>query len=104
MGRNAKTFKPGEVNNPHGRPKKGYSITEMMKELLSTKMKDKNGVEFSPREAIGKSIMQKALQGNTAAQKMVWQYMDGMPLQSTDMTSGGEKLQGVIVYKPEKDK
>lgn len=87
-------FKPGESGNPNGRPPKGYSITEMMQKLLSTKIIDKNGVEVDPREAIGKSILQKALSGDTAAQKLVWSYMDGMPPQTinANVNNSDEKI------------
>lgn len=81
-------FEPGQSGNPNGRPKKGYSITEWFREMLDSKPEVK--------DAIGKSIMKKALEGDTAAQKMVWQYMDGMPKQSTDITSNGQSLFEVI--------
>lgn len=75
-------FKPGQSGNPNGRPKKGYSITEWFKEMLDSKPEVK--------DAIGKSIMKKALEGDTAAQKMVWQYMDGMPQQKIEHEGGVE--------------
>lgn len=78
-------FKANPQNiNKNGRPKKGYSITEWFKEMLASKPE--------VRDAIGKSIMKKALEGDTAAQKLVWQYMDGMPQQKMDHTTLGEKL------------
>jgi len=79
--------KRGAAANPNGRPKKGYSITEWFKEMLASTPEVK--------DAIGKSIMKKALEGDTAAQKMVWQYMDGMPIQNTDITSDGERIQTI---------
>lgn len=66
--------------NKSGRPPKGYSITEWFKEMLNSKPEVK--------EAIGKSIMKKALEGDTTAQKMVWQYMDGMPKQTLEHEGG----------------
>lgn len=68
--------------NRNGRPPKGYSITEWFKEMLNSKPEVK--------DAIGKSIMKKALEGDTAAQKMVWQYMDGMPKQAIEHEGGLE--------------
>ena len=62
------------VLNPTGRPPKGYSITAWFKKMLSSKPEI--------RDAIGKSIIKKALDGDATAQKMVWNYMDGMPEQS----------------------
>lgn len=76
MAKTSTSFKKGEVHNPNGRPPKGYSITEWFKEMLNSKPEVK--------DAIGKSIMTKALEGDVTAQKMVWQYMDGMPKQAID--------------------
>lgn len=79
------TFPEGVSGNPKGRPPKGYSITEMMKEMLSSKPEVK--------EAIGKSILKKALEGDVTAMRMLWQYMDGMPLNKTELTGkDGESL------------
>jgi len=69
-------FKPGQSGNPDGRPKKGYSISEWFKEMLASKPE--------VRDAIGKSITKKALEGDVTAQKLVWSYMDGMPSQAID--------------------
>lgn len=79
--------KRGAAANPNGRPKKGYSITDWFQQMLSSSPEVKN--------KIGAAITQKALEGDTAAQKLIWNYMDGMPKQSTDITSGGEKLQNI---------
>ncbi len=70
-------FKDNPSNiNKNGRPPKGYSITEWFREMLDSKPEVK--------DAIGRSILAKALEGDTAAQKMVWQYMDGMPKQTIE--------------------
>jgi hypothetical protein len=76
--KNSGQFKPGNNANPNGRPKKGYSITEWFKEMLNSKPEVK--------DAIGKSILKKALEGDQSAQRMVWNYMDGMPKQEADVT------------------
>jgi len=81
-------FKPGQSGNPDGRPKKGYSITEWFKEMLSSKPEVK--------DAIGKSILKKALEGDPAAQRLVWNYMDGMPQQSIEHS--GEIKGNTIQY------
>lgn len=82
------SWKPGQSGNPDGRPKKGYSITEWFKEMLASKPEVK--------DAIGKSIMKKALEGDTTAQKLVWSYMDGLPKQSIEHS--GEIKGNAIVY------
>lgn len=80
--------KKGAEANPNGRPPKGYSITEMMKEMLSNKPEVK--------KRIGEVIASKAMEGDQAAIKMLWQYMDGMPQQKNDITTGGKALSGLI--------
>lgn len=70
-------MKPGETRNPNGRPKKGYSITEMMKEMLSE--------HPDRKKEIGEVIYQKAKEGDMAAISKVWSYMDGMPKQNLEI-------------------
>ena len=78
MGKSSTSIKPGQVLNPKGRPKKGYSITDWFKQMLDSKPEVK--------DALGKSIIKKALEGDSAAQRLVWNYMDGMPKQKADIT------------------
>lgn len=77
MPKTSTSFKKGQSGNPKGRPPQGYSITEWFKNMLNSRPEVK--------DAIGNSIMKKALQGDVTAQKLVWQYMDGMPPQSFDL-------------------
>lgn len=77
-------FKPGESGNPNGRPPKGYSITETVRAMLNEKPEIKH--------ALATKVMEAALKGDIAAQKMIWQYMDGMPKQAVDLTSKGEQV------------
>jgi hypothetical protein len=98
-GNNNPTGKGGFGDNPsnintNGRPPKGYSITEWFREMLNSKPEVK--------DAIGKSILKKALEGDMAAIRTVWQYMDGMPSQGVDLTSGGEKIDSLVTYRPER--
>lgn len=90
MANPANYFKPGESGNPNGRPPKGYSITEMMKEMLSSKPEVK--------ETLGKVIITKALEGDITAIKTVWQYMDGMPQQN--LTLSGDESKPLYVELP----
>lgn len=69
---------PGECGNPKGRPPKGYSITEAFRSMLAA--------EPETKRKIVEAIKQKALQGDSAAQKLVWNYMDGMPVQGVELS------------------
>lgn len=71
-------FVPGVSGNPNGRPPKGHSITDMFKQMLdNTPEKKLELVE---------AIYNAAIAGDSAAQKMIWNYMDGMPQQKTDVS------------------
>lgn len=72
------SYKKGQSGNLNGRPPKGYSITEMFRAMLSSKPEVK--------EALQNAILKKALQGDSPAQKLIWNYMDGMPKQGIEMT------------------
>lgn len=71
--------KRGAEANPNGRPKKGYSITETVKEMF--------GNEPKAKQALARVILTKALDGDIAAIKILWQYMDGMPQQNVNLTN-----------------
>lgn len=65
-------FEPGNtLSVGKGRPKKGYSISEWFRAMLKR----------SPavRDALGKAVLKKALEGDTTAQRLIWNYMDGLP-------------------------
>lgn len=70
-------FPPGVSGNPAGRPPKGHSITEMISSMMNEQPEIK--------KAIGTKILALALEGDTTALKMIWQYMDGMPTQNTNL-------------------
>lgn len=81
MPKTSTSFKPGNNANPNGRPPKGYSITEMMKEMLAA--------EPDLKKTIGKVIAKKALEGDITAIKTLWGYMDGAPPQNLNI--GGQE-------------
>jgi len=74
---NGRLFQKGVSGNPNGRPPKGYSITEMMKDMLNKSPEKKL--------ALGKVIYKKALEGDITAIKTLWQYMDGMPVTKAEV-------------------
>lgn len=80
-----KTWKPGQSGNPAGRPPKGYSITEIMKEIVASKVMGEDGkTEIEVRKALGSVILEKALKGDMNAIKLIWEYMDGKATQKIE--------------------
>lgn len=84
--------------NRNGRPKKGYSITEYMKHMLEN--------DPTVREEIANKIADAAKKGDLVAIKLLWNYLDGMPLQATDITTLGNQIATPHVFvgpKPKED-
>ena len=65
------SIKPGETRNPNGRPPKGHSITETIREMMTEKPEIK--------KALGTKVIQLALDGDLTAIRTIWGYLDGMP-------------------------
>lgn len=86
---------PGHTANPNGRPPKGYSITEMMREMLAN--------EPELKKALGQAIIDKAKTGDTQAIKLLWNYMDGMPIQGVEHTGEGGGPIVIVTQVPEPD-
>jgi hypothetical protein len=77
-------FTPGDPNiNRDGRPMGAKNFTTKVKEALA---KIADGKDYSYEEAFIKSILKKAIvDGDSATQKLIWNYLDGMPSQSVDL-------------------
>jgi len=88
------SYKPGQSGNLKGRPKKGHSITETIREMMDEQPEIK--------KALGQKILKMAMDGDITAMKTIWNYLDGMPQQNTDITTLGEKI-GMILHSPEKN-
>lgn len=69
------TWKPGESGNPAGRPKKGFSIKEVVQSMLVA--------DPALKKALAQKWLQKALEGkgDFASLRLLIHYMDGMPVQ-----------------------
>lgn len=77
-------WKPGQSGNPNGRPK-GLSITRLVREELE---KVPPGEKQEAKYLLVKKILHKALkEGDREMIKICWNYMDGMPLQKTDLAA-----------------
>ena len=82
-------WQPGESGNPNGRPRKGFAMTDIMRQML-----DENG---NISKAIMSKLLQMAASGDMAAIREVLDRLEGKPLQSTDITSLGDKIEGRVI-------
>jgi hypothetical protein len=83
MGGITKTsWQAGQSGNPNGRPKSGYSIVETIIEMMHADPRIK--------KQLSEKILAQALKGSEVSQKLLLQYMDGMPTQETKVTFGNK--------------
>ena len=73
--------------NKNGRPPKGHSITETIRAMMDEKPEIK--------KALGAKILQMAVEGDITAIKTIWNYLDGMPLQKSEI--GGVNGQPILI-------
>src|SRR3990167_3499901 len=77
-------FQPGQSGNPAGRPKGARSFTTKVREAL---MKIADGKDYTNEAAFIRSILKKAIEeGDASTQKLIWNYLDGLPHQTVDTT------------------
>lgn len=84
-------FKEGFSGNPKGRPPKKQSLTELAEEYL-LRVDDKEKVVN--KELFIKKVFDQAMSGDTTCQKLIWNYIDGMPTQKV-LTSDLDKLKDI---------
>ena len=77
---NLKPAKKGEVRNPNGRPKLGNALSDIMREYLDGTINTDNG-EITRKEAFVRAVYARAMKGGDAAQRLIMQHIDGMPVQ-----------------------
>lgn len=66
--------------NRHGRPPKGHSITETIREMMDEKPEIKR--------ALGNKLIQMAVDGDIVAIKTVMAYIDGLPTIKHELVGG----------------
>lgn len=80
--------------NMHGRPKGSYTLLGLLKRELH---KIPPGEKSSRGAKIVEALILKATnEKDVAALKLIFNYIEGMPGLSLDLTSGGSKLTALI--------
>jgi hypothetical protein len=87
-------IKPGEIRNPHGRPRKEQSLTEILKKTIENQKLVVNGKEISGKDAIAMKLFSLAMQGDLTALKYCYDRVDGTPRQAVELSGPeGEPIQ-----------
>ena len=90
-------FKKGQSGNPDGRPPGTFSLTTMLRNEIQ---KVPEGQKLSYAEAFLRKMLSKAInEGDHASQKLIMNYLEGLPQMKMDITSGRKPiplLQGIV--------
>jgi len=70
----------GQINNPKGRPKRGNTVAEIVRELLG---EIDHAEKKTRRKALVLKVYGQAMAGDPASQKLLFNYDGGMPVQMT---------------------
>jgi hypothetical protein len=79
------TFGPNNVANPHGRPKKTWTMTDLIEDSLNEA--DETGEPY--KKIIARKLRSIAVRGDLQAIKEVIDRMDGKAKESVDVNAQG---------------
>jgi len=99
-------FKSGEEwnGNKDGRPKGSVSIVTAIKKKLEEEHPDSTPEEKKLwLDMVVQKIFAKGLEGDVSMLKDMINRVDGMPKESVDLTSKGEKIGGFNFIRPNED-
>ena len=85
------TFVKGQSGNPNGRPPGTFSITELVRKKLQECPEGEDKKTYA-QVFIDKLFQKANKQGDHPTMKLIWNYMDGLPQGSLDLTSNGKEL------------
>ena len=90
------SFKPGDPRiNRKGAPKREWTWSGLMEEAMEEQ--DETGESY--KKIIVRKVRSLGAKGDMVAIKELFNRMDGMPKQTTDLQSMGEKLENLIIVK-----
>lgn len=88
MSNPATQFKKGQIANPNGRPKREWTVQGLIEDAMEEA--DETGVPA--KKIIYQKLVALAKRGDIQAIKELNDRLDGKAKQSTDITTGGDKI------------
>jgi len=79
-------FSKGQSGNPQGRPKKGETLTDLLREKIEVPKTAKE--KLTRKERIIEQLITLAEGGDLAALKYLFDRIDGRPKESIELTDG----------------
>lgn len=100
-------WQKGMSGNPAGRTPgipNARTRYKRMLELISKKTNPVTGEEeeFTQLELMDMAIFNKALKGDIRAYTEIMDRLEGRAQQAMDITTGGDKIEPIVIYRPEK--
>jgi hypothetical protein len=80
-------FQPGTSGNPNGRPKRGESLTDILRMQGDIEDVSLEGEKVSRKTALGHKMWQLALRGKEATMRYLYDRVDGKPTQEIKVQS-----------------
>lgn len=80
-----------ESPNPNGRPTGSFSITELVRKKLQELPEGEDKKTYAVL-FIEKLFEKATKEGDEKTLKLIWNYIDGLPSQSVDLTSNGKDI------------
>ncbi len=90
-------FQKGQSGNPKGRPKKGMSWSDVLKEMADEEIEGDANVK-TKMQIIASRLWKKANEGDLKAIEMLMDRIDGKAKQSVDHTTNGESMNLTISF------
>lgn len=91
-------WKAGESGNPNGRPKKGVSLTDILREQANIKDAKFNGEMVERKVALGNRMWMAALKGDVAIMKYMYDRLDGKPTQEIKVQSDAAMDAPIVLH------
>lgn len=91
-------FSKGKSGNPQGRPKKGETLTDLLREKIETTKTAKG--KLTRKDKIIEKLIALAEGGDLSALKYLFDRIDGRPKESIELTDGAvdTRLREIMSY------